>query len=136
MMRVFPLVLALGLAGCADEAPPAVNLADNGAPVMPAPRRTPDATGPGTALGLTYLELEDADLLDARGVEVAEVHEIDADAAGTVSGLRVKLKGPPTPGRTVRIGLEGLTRVPDGDEWDLRTTMTGDQLAALPTVTR
>lgn len=138
-MRILPMAAVLLITACAgepaDEDVPAVNLASNGMPVAPTPRPAPDATGPGTALGLTYLQLEDADVLDAQGRELAEVHEIDADYAGTISGLRVKLKGGPTPGRMVRIGLNGLRVVPDGDEWDLATTATVDDLAILPTAT-
>jgi hypothetical protein len=135
-MRLLLLAL-LVLPACSREEPAAaVNIADNGLPTRPTPRPSPDATGPGTALGLTYLQLEDADILGPDSTELAEVHEIDADYAGRISGLRVKLKGSPTPGRMVRVAIDGLVPVPDGDEWDLRTPSTGDQLAALPTATR
>jgi len=139
-MRTLILLPLLTLAACgSDPAPaPAVNLADNGTPVTatpnatPSPRPSPSATGPGTALGLTYLELEDADLVDASGRELAEVERIDADAAGTIGGLVVELKGPPVDGKMVGIPITGLSIVPDGDGYDLRTVQTGDQLAALP----
>jgi len=134
MIRFLALVPLVALAACGRDPapPPATNIADNGVPVQPTPRPSPDATGPGTALGLTYLELEDADLIDASGRERAEVERIDADRAGTIGGLVVELKGPPADGRMVRIPITGLSIVPDGDGYDLRTQMTGDQLAALP----
>ena len=133
-------LLALALAACGGdpEPAPAVNLADNGAPVaaVPTPRPSPNATGPGTALGLTYLELEDADLVDASGRELAEVERIEADAAGSITGLVVELEGPPADGKMVRIPITGLSIVADGDGYDLRTDRTGDQLAALPAAPR
>ncbi|HEX8553731.1 MAG TPA: hypothetical protein VF695_03400, partial [Sphingomonas sp.] len=70
MRPALPMMLLATLAACSgpDEPatpPPPTNIADNGVPIAPSPtppRRRPDATGPGTALGLTYLQLEDADL--------------------------------------------------------------------------
>jgi hypothetical protein len=139
-MRAAFIFVLLMLVACsaADEpetAPPPTNIADNGLPVVPTPtpaRRRPDATGPGTAMGLTYLQLEDADLVDASGATLGEVERIDADAAGTITALIVEL----TDGRMVRLGLAGLSITPDGDDWNLRTTQTPADLAALPAVTR
>lgn len=136
---LMPLVLLGACGRDPDPDPaPAIALADNGMPIdaapaaTPTPRAAPDASGPGTALGLTYLQLEDADLVDVAGREIAEVERIDADQAGTIGGLIVETKGGPADGKRVRIPITGLSIVPDGDDYDLRTTMTADQLAALP----
>jgi len=131
---LLPLALLAACGGDPAQPAAATNIADNGVPTMPKPRPRPNATGPGTALGLTYLQLEDADLVDAAGREIAEVERIDADRAGTIGGLVVELKGSPADGKMVRVPITGLTIVPDGDDWDLRTDATGAELAALPPV--
>lgn len=88
------------------------------------------------ALGLTRLQLEDADLVDAKGREIGEVERVLVDAKGAVTELIVEIDRPdPTPDHIVRIPLTSLSAIPDPDEpgdFDIQTQLTIDDLLALP----
>lgn len=88
-------------------------------------------SAPVVALGLTMDQLGDADILDASGVEIAEVERVVTDASGTVTGLLVEIEDS-DPDRYVTIPLEGLTVVQDGDDQDLRGNLTRQQLLGMP----
>lgn len=107
------------------------------APVVePAAAPTPAAATAGltrdepVALGLTVAQLEDADLLSSNGSDLGDVERVDVDSAGKVTGLIVAPTGPGE--RWVRLPLAGLTIKADGDDHDVVTTMTWEEVKALP----
>ena len=83
------------------------------------------------ALGLTVAQLEEADLITSAGVDLGDVQRVDLDASGAVTGLIIEpaVEGGP---RWVRIPLDGLTPRKEGDDYDLVSTMTLEQLKAMP----
>ena len=92
------------------------------------------AAGPTpVALGLSEAQLLDADLIGPNNVEIGEVQSLVRNASGAVEGLIVEVEDT-NPDRYVQIPLTGLNVVQRGDDRDLSTTMTRDQLAALPDV--
>lgn len=128
------------LAACSQEAPQApagAEIAANGAVSVPAatPPALPSATGPGTAFGLTTRQIEDADLVDASGAALGNVERVVTDASGTITALVVELDDT-DPDRLVQLPVTGLTAIADGEDWNLRTTATRDQLVAMPAVAR
>ncbi|MGH7019135.1 MAG: hypothetical protein ACREEY_04615 [Brevundimonas sp.] len=109
----------------------------------PAPAAEPAATAPTpaaatagltrdepVALGLTVAQLEDADLLAVNGSDLGDVERVDVDSAGKVTGLIVAPTGPGE--RWVRLPLTGLTVKADGDDHDVVTTLTWEEVKALP----
>lgn len=108
----------------------------------PAAAAMPTATGPGTAMGLTGAQLEDADLRDATGRDLGDVERVVADGAGNVTALLVEIDDT-EPDRYVELALEGLeaVREPDDDDgrdddWDLRADLTREALMAMPEARR
>lgn len=87
------------------------------------------------ALGLTERQLLDADIVDANGQELGDVEAIVRGADGSVSQLLIEIEDS-SPDRYVHVLTAGLQPVDDRGEKDLRTTMTRDQLAALPDARR
>ncbi|MDF2493731.1 PRC-barrel domain containing protein [Sphingomonas sp.] len=85
------------------------------------------------ALGLSEAQLLDADLIGPGNVEIGEVKSLVRSASGAVEGLIVEVEDT-NPDRFVQIPLTGLKVVQRGDDRDLSTTMTREQLAALPDV--
>ena len=89
-----------------------------------------------TPLGIARHQLEDADLLDARGREIGEVEGLVAGADGKITGLIVEIdQRDPTPDRRVQIPISGLKAVPDrGDagEFNIQIAKTAAELLALP----
>ena len=83
------------------------------------------------ALGLTETQLLDADLVTADGTDLGDVEMVRRDAAGAVTGLVVELDDT-DPDRWVEVPMEGLATLADGDDIDVQTTMTAEDLAALP----
>lgn len=93
------------------------------------------AAGPAiAALGLTEMQLLDADIVDASGKDLGDVEGVLRDANGQVDRLLVKVDDT-NPSRMVHVPVAGLATVQDGDDTDLRTSMTKAQLTALPDVT-
>lgn len=85
------------------------------------------------ALGMTERQFLDAELVDARGTELADVVAVVRGASGAPEKLLVEIEDS-DPDRFVHVPLEGLKPRQHGDDWDLVTTMTKAQLDALPAV--
>lgn len=85
------------------------------------------------ALGLTERQFLDAELVDARGMELADVMAVVRAASGAPEKLLVEIEDS-NPDRFVHVPIEGLAPKQDGDGWDLVTNLTKAQLAALPAV--
>ena len=121
--------LAVLLAACSEQkkepAPPAEPAA-----VAPAPSVASPTRDEPMALGLTVAQLEDADLLAVNGSDLGDVERVDVDSAGKVTGLIIAPTGPGE--RWVRLPLTGLTIKKDGDDHDVVTTMTWEEVKALP----
>lgn len=83
------------------------------------------------ALGLTEAQLLDADVVDANGRELGEVEGVGRSGGGAVDHLQVRLENS-NPSRVVRVPITDLQPVKPGGDTDLSTTLTADQLAALP----
>jgi len=83
------------------------------------------------ALGLTERQLLDADLASAGGVELGDVEQVRRGSTGAVTGLLIEIEDS-NPDRFVVVPIEGLTVRPDGDDRDLQTTMTAQDLATMP----
>jgi len=79
------------------------------------------------ALGMTERQLLDAELVTADGTELGDVEQVRRGAGGAVEGLLVEIEDS-NPDRYVVVPLTGLTARGD----DLQTTMTAQDLAALP----
>lgn len=87
------------------------------------------------ALGMSERQLRDADLIGTNGEELGDVEGVVASADGTITHLLVEIEDS-SPDRYVHVPVEGLEPFDNGDDRDLRTTMTRDQLMALPEVRR
>ncbi len=85
------------------------------------------------ALGLTEMQLLDADLRAADGTELGDVAQVQRDPAGMVTGFLVEIEDS-NPDRYVTVPLAGLTVRNQGDDRDLQTSMTRQDLARLPEV--
>lgn len=86
------------------------------------------------ALGLTEAQLIDAELLGPNDVELGDVESVLRAADGTVDRLLIEVEDS-DPDRFVEVPVAGLTPVTRGDDTDLSTTMTAEDLAALPDAT-
>lgn len=85
------------------------------------------------ALGLTERQLLDADFKDWNGSDLGDVEALERDTGGAVTHLIVEIDDT-DPDRYVRVPVDGLERVADGNDWDVRGQFTRDQLMALPEV--
>lgn len=83
------------------------------------------------ALGLTEAQLLDAELVTADGIDLGDVERVSRDASGAVTELLIEIEDS-NPDRYVVIPIDGLTVRVDGDDSDLQTSMTMQDLAALP----
>jgi len=83
------------------------------------------------ALGLTERQLLDANLVAVNGTELGDVEQIRRDGAGVVTGLLVEIEDS-NPDRFVVVPINGLTVRVTGDDRDVQTTMTAQDLARLP----
>src|SRR5690606_31454746 len=123
------LVLCLAgslLAGCGDSA------ADQEDRIEQAAETSAAAAGPEpVALGLSEAQLLEADLVGTDRVELGSVESVLRNAEGTVDRLLIEIEDS-NPDRFVEVPIAGLTTVAAGDDTDLSTTMTMDQLTALP----
>ena len=87
------------------------------------------------ALGLSEAQLLEADLRAAAdGAELGDVTSLLRTADGSVDRLLVEIEDS-NPDRFVEVPVAGLTVLARGNDTDLVTTMTRDQLAALPEAT-
>ena len=83
------------------------------------------------ALGMTETQLLDADLVTADGTDLGDVEMVRRGGDGAVTGLVVELEDT-EPDRWVEVPMDGLTAVTNGDDMDIQTSMTAEDLAALP----
>ena len=121
------LAPALLLAGCGDNA-------KEGAAerVQAAAEANAAAAGPTpVALGLSEAQLVDADLVGPGTVELGDIKSLVRTSSGAVEGFLVEIEGS-NPDRYVQVPLAGLTVVTRGNDQDVATTMTKQQLDALP----
>ncbi|WP_228242295.1 hypothetical protein [Porphyrobacter sp. GA68] len=122
------------LAACGSEQSTAGQTA--GASPVPGVAGAPAASADAqVALGLTERQLLDADLVDANGNDIGDVEGVIRDASGTVTHLLVEVEDS-SPDRYVHVSLEGLSAFDNRGDRDIRTSMTRDQLMALPEVRR
>jgi hypothetical protein len=92
------------------------------------------AAGPAeAALGLNEAQLLEADLVGADGTELGDVAQVVRDASGKVDRLLVEIEDS-NPDRFVHVPVAGLKTIVRGTDTDLSTTMTKQQLIALPEV--
>ena len=83
------------------------------------------------AFGLTERQLLDADLLASDGTELGDIESVTKDANGNATELLIEVEDS-NPDRYVTIPVEGLESVRRGDDTDLTSSMTMDDIAALP----
>ena len=101
--------------------------------VPPGNASTPAVPADAIAFGLTERQLLDADFKEWRGSDLGDVEALERDTGGAVTHLIVEIEDT-DPDRYVRVPVDGLQRVADGDDWDVRGQYTRDQLMALPQV--
>lgn len=89
------------------------------------------ASNEEAALGMTEEELLDADLVTADGTDLGDIEAVRRDADGAVTGLVIELEDT-DPDRWVEVPMDGLTARPDGDDMDVQTGMSAEDLSALP----
>lgn len=133
-MRLLPFaalpLLAAALAACDSQADREADAAEDRL------ERQADASAAAAgdavaALGLTERQLLEADLVGADGTDLGDVEQVRRGADGTVEGLLVEIEDS-DPDRYVVVPLAGLTPRTSGGDTDLETTMTAQDLAALP----
>jgi len=90
------------------------------------------AAGPTiAALGLTEMQLLDADLLGANGVDLGDVEAVLKGADGTADRLLVEV-GDSKPDKFVAVPIAGLAVIRQGNDIDLSSEMTKAEIMALP----
>lgn len=85
------------------------------------------------ALGLTELQLLDAELIGPANTEIGDVVKLERDSAGNIDRLLVEIEDS-NPDRFVHVPVSGLKPLVRGTDTDLQTTMTIEDLKALPEV--
>lgn len=89
-----------------------------------------------TPLGITREQLEDADLIDARGREIGEVEGLVVGPNGAITGVILEIdQRDPKPDRRVQLPIDELKAVPErGDpgDFNIQTQQSREQLLALP----
>lgn len=125
---LFLALLPLSIAACGT---------DENVPNQPTAAATAGTTANAeiVALGLTEAQLRDADLIDSNGVDLGDVNYVERASDGAITGLVVEIDDT-NPDRLVLLPLEGLEPVRSGDDVDLRTSATRENLMALPEVSR
>lgn len=83
------------------------------------------------ALGLSEARLLEADLLDANRSELGSIEGVVRNADGEVDRLLVEIEDS-NPDRFVEVPIKGLATVVAGNDTDVVTATTREQLAALP----
>jgi hypothetical protein len=90
------------------------------------------------ALGLTRAQLEDADLVDANGVDIGDVEYAIVDSGGRVVALAIEVDSRgPQPDKLVSLALQDLRAVlepGDPGDYNIVTAMSAAQVMSLPTV--
>lgn len=124
-----PVALA-ALAACGSEAEQRADAAEDRMERQAA-QSAASAGDTIAALGLTERQLLDAELFAQDGTELGDVEQVRRDAAGAVTTLLVEIEDS-DPDRFVLVPVEGLSTRGQGDDVDLQTTMTAQDLANLP----
>ena len=83
------------------------------------------------ALDLTERQLLDAELIGTEGTALGEVTALTRGSTGAVEGLLIEVEDG-DPDRFVMIPLDGLSPQQDGDDWNIVTSLSREQIAALP----
>lgn len=95
--------------------------------------KLPEANLPIVALGLTELQILDADLVNPAGQETGDVKVLVRGADGKPTGILVEVDGP-GPDRYVELPFDGLKATRDGTGWNIVSLLSRDELAKLPAV--
>lgn len=119
---------ALAITACDSQAEQEADMAEDRMEAQ-AEQSAVEAGDKEAALGMTEMQLLDADLVDADGTELGEVEALRRNAMGTVDGLVIELAGSD---RLVVVPMNDLVSHDEGDDTDVRTTRSAQQLAALP----
>ena len=85
------------------------------------------------ALNLTERQLLDADLVGTDGTELGDVTALTRGSTGAVEGLLIEVEDS-NPDRFVSVALDGLSPQQDGNDWNIVTSLSREQIAALPDV--
>ena len=135
MKRTFIVATTLGLAlaACSNADGNTTPNDTSMAQTTPIPEAMPPAAGGVVALGMTEAQLTDADLLDGAGKDLGDVEGLVRDAAGQVTHVIVEISDT-SPDRYVQVPITGLRLVERGNDRDIGSTLTRDQLMALPEV--
>lgn len=123
-------ILACALAACESQAERQEDVTENRIE-REAAASAATAGNQVAALGLTEAQLLDAELVTADGTELGDIEQVRRAMDGTVEGFLVSIENM-DPERYVVVPLEGLTTRVEGDDTDLQTAMTAQDLAALP----
>ncbi len=83
------------------------------------------------ALGLTERQLLDAEILAADGTELGDVEAVTKDADGNATELLIEVADS-NPDRYVTIPIAGLTVTTRGNDTDLSSGMTMEDIGSLP----
>ena len=83
------------------------------------------------ALGLTERQLLDAEILAADGTELGDVEAVTKDADGNATELLIEVADS-NPDRFVTIPIAGLTVTTRGNDTDLSSGMTMEDIGSLP----
>ena len=83
------------------------------------------------ALGLTERQLLDAEILAADGTELGDVEAVTKDADGNATELLIEVEDS-DPDRYVTIPIDGLTVTTRGNNTDLSSEMTMEDIGSLP----
>ena len=83
------------------------------------------------ALGLTERQLLDAEILAADGTELGDVEAVTKDADGNATELLIEVEDS-NPDRYVTIPIDRLTVTTRGNDTDLSSEMTMEDISSLP----
>lgn len=137
-MRIIPILVAgsaaLALAACDNRTDDVVQAPVSGGATQEVTEDRADiATSQAAlALGMSRSELEGADIVNAAGDDLGDVESLVIDAGGNVTHLVVDVD---VPGDDVKVLLpidQAQAHVGTNGDKDLRTTLTSQDLVALP----
>ena len=135
-MKTFNIVCAVGaaalLAGACNQPEETTTAPTDEMATADTMAPTDDGMGAGgMTLGMTTAQLEDADVVSADGTDLGDVERVVTDSTGQVTGLAIEVEGA-ADGEYVLLPIAGLTTRADGMDNDVQTTMTVEDLRALP----
>lgn len=130
-MKTFNIVCAVGaaalLAGACNQPEDDTVIAADETPAVETMAPVDDTV----VLGMTTVQLEDADVVSADGTDLGDVERVVTDDTGQATGLAVWVEGA-ADGEYVLLPIAGLTTRADGMDNDVQTTLTLVDLRALP----